>query len=89
MSSLASGQVYDNTIDIKIVDYDSQIISIDSTSTIQIRASQGMSSSYKVLGSTFKQIEQGHAEFDAISFFGEPGMSDKPFWISSNAIDDE
>ena len=86
LTDIASGQVYNSTLEFKLVDHDDQIITIDNASTIKIRS---INQNTSVSGFAQSVVNKGEASFDQLILQAKPGSQNVEFEISSLALDSE
>ena len=84
LTNVASGQTQDINLRFSVVDYDNQLSSTTSGGRITISPSAKNTS---VLGLTSASIVNGSATFTSLILVANPGLTNVPFKISSNAID--
>ena len=84
LTNVASGQTQDVNLKFSVVDYDNQLSTTTSGGRIIISSAVNNTS---VLGLSSAGIVNGSATFTSLIFVANPGSTNVPFKISSNAID--
>ena len=83
INDVSSSQVYPFPFTVSIVDYDDQVMKLDSESLIEIKS---VSVDNKVLGQSVIKVKHGVTVFDEIKFFGKPKSSGNLFSITSKSV---
>jgi predicted outer membrane repeat protein len=87
IDNVASGLVYAETLYLSLVDYDSQVMVLDSESIIQINPVNFSESSLE--GTNFGLLREGVTSFSNLIFSNKPGAVDKLFIATTSAIDSD
>ena len=86
MKGAPSSQKYHSSFTILIVDFDNQVMTLDSKSLIKIKP---IKSTNLILEKSSVKVEGGVAVFDSINFFGPPESTKNLFSLTSKAIETE
>ena len=84
LNDAPSGQVYSPTLQFELVDHDNQVISIDNTSSVSIKA---IDTNASVRGFAQSVVNEGLANFDQLILQAKPGSQNIEIEISSLALD--
>ena len=84
LSNVVSGLLYENDLEVELVDFDEQVMVLNSENTIKVTAPNPGTA---ILGTDFSKLEQGMAHFDSLIFKAEAGKQNVNFRLTSNAID--
>jgi hypothetical protein len=85
LNKIGSGIKLNETLAFELVDFDNQVMVLDSENSISIFANQGNKAS--VGGTNTVLLNNGSAHFDSLIFIAEPGSSDIEYYTTSKAID--
>jgi hypothetical protein len=85
LNNVASGITYGDTITLELVDYDDNVMVLDSASNIEIKPK---TSNQTVLGTTSIKVTNGVAIFDDLIFQSAPGDTNIEFEVTSSALDE-
>lgn len=86
LKNVGSGVTYDQTLEFSLVDQNEQIMVLDNSSQIEIKAIQSSSS---VEGFPTAKVANGVATFTNLIFVSNPGDDNIQFEITSKSIDPE
>ncbi|CAI2362327.1 unnamed protein product [Moneuplotes crassus] len=83
LSSVASGLKYDSVLAFDLVDYDDQIMNLESSTSVKILIEDpGIS----IRGVDFGRLTNGKAELDNVYFIGTAGSSNHTYKLTSKSI---
>jgi hypothetical protein len=83
LNNVPSGLLFEEKITVDIVDYDSQIVTIENSNTIKVSP---ITSGARATGTDFAKITNGTAVFDNLIFRYKAGSPEVMYSITSTAI---
>ncbi|CAI2377736.1 unnamed protein product [Moneuplotes crassus] len=84
LDNVASGLQYKEKLEFDLVDYDGQIMNLESSNTIKILIED---SRISIKGTDFGKLVNGQTELANLIFIGEVGLQNVKYMLTSKAID--
>ena len=84
LEGVPSGLIYEGTINLKLVDYDGQVISTENENTAKISI---VTPSASFEGTDFGKFVDGYTSLNNLIFSNKPGSVNTQYKVTSNALD--
>ena len=84
INNVASGLVYNETLQFTLVDYDNQVMNLENENTLKITA---ISENASISGTDYTKLAGGVGSFSSLTFVAKAGMDNVQYQVTSKAID--